>query len=300
MQHHYQADEQSVSSLKRILNRALFNLKTPIGKRTNIIGMVVIILSVMLSMFGTLQEIDSLTREIVRKIELGVTILFAVEYLLRVWVARNRKSYILSFLGLVDLLTWIPIVFGADPYLALRLLRILRLLKLLRYLSALRLFLASLRDVLDIILVVLATIALIALIGGNAIYLLEPENFGNAFAGTWWGFVTMTTVGYGDMVPKTAEGKMVATALMLIGISIFALLTGTISVKISHLLINNRECSKCDHTISDDYDYCPFCGSAQTEVEKLYCSQCGNEHHDDDHYCAVCGTAFMRQENDNK
>ncbi len=289
MQHHFSDDEQNVSPLKRSLNRALFDLKTPLGRRTNTIGMVVIVLSVILSMVGTLQQIDSRIRELIRVVEFSVTILFAIEYLLRLWVARKPKSYLFSFLGLVDLLTWLPIVFGADPYLALRLLRILRLLKLLRYLGALRLFLASLRNVLDIILVVLATIGMIALIGGNAIYLLEPDTFENAFAGTWWGFVTMTTVGYGDMVPHSAEGKVVATILMLIGISIFALLTGTISVKISHLLVNSRDCIHCGHTISGDYSFCPYCGNAQKETEIPICESCGNEYEQDDEYCSSCG-----------
>ncbi len=254
--------------LRTLVNRALFDLNCRIGRTTNIAGMSIIIVSVFLAMIGTLGSIPPASKVVIHTIEFVATAVFAIEYFLRLWSAHRPWRYALSFYGIVDLMTWLPLLLIGDVTLAIRMLRILRLLKLLRYLRALELFLRSMRDVLDIVLILVIAIVIIALIAGNLIFFLEPETFQNAFIGTWWALVTMTTVGYGDMVPQTVGGKIEAAALMLMGISLFALLTGTISVKVAQMLKRNQNCMLCSRGINGEYRYCPHCGVEQSvEIE---------------------------------
>jgi len=188
------------------------------------------------------------------------------EYLLRIAVAQRPLRYALSFYGVVDLLTWLPLLLGQGSA-ALRLLRIVRLLKLLRYMGALRLFLASMRDAAELVLVVVGAISGIAIIAGNLIHLIEPDTFSNAFVGAWWALVTMTTVGYGDLVPHSESGMVIAALLMMTGIVMFAMLTGTISVKIASLIHQDAKCPACAARIRASHRFCPHCGDPQTAQE---------------------------------
>ena len=137
------------------------------------------------------------------------------------------------------------------------------MLKLLRYLRAMRLFFSSMLDIFDVVFVVLATIIIIVLISGNVIHMLEPQTFPNAYIGCWWALVTMTTVGYGDMVPLTISGKLTASVLMLAGITTFALLTGTVSIKLAELLNERHSCKACARPVSRRANYCSSCGAEQ-------------------------------------
>lgn len=222
--------------LRARLNRWLFDLSSPAGRRTNAALMIVIIVSVIIGMLGTITHLAEQWKAWFYTVEVGVICLFMIEYITRLLTARRPLSYALSFYGLVDLATLLPLLILGDANTAIRLLRVFRLLKLIRYLRALQLFIASLRDVFEIVAVVISAISIIVLVAGNLIYLLEPENITNAFEGCWWSLVTMTTVGYGDIVPHSAAGRILASVLIMVGISIFAMLTGVISVKISQSL----------------------------------------------------------------
>lgn len=267
-----------------LLNTALFNLDSRLGRVVNITGMLVIAFSVVLSMVSTLDVITAEQSILVEKIEISVTMFFTLEYFLRLIAANKPLKYAFSFYGLIDLLTWLPLFIFGDVHLAIRLLRVMRLLKLIRYLRALHLFLSSLEDTIDSLLVVVCAILIIILIAGNVIHAIEPETFPDAFIGSWWGLVTMTTVGYGDIVPHTAIGKIIAAVLMITGITMFAMLTATISVKIAGVINNDK-----DHQFSKNKSYCSHCGIKQ-KIEPFKCLQCG--HHltkGNDYYCAKCG-----------
>ncbi|MEJ1335486.1 MAG: ion transporter [Candidatus Sedimenticola sp. (ex Thyasira tokunagai)] len=250
-------------SLREGINTILFDLHHPWGRNANMFGMLVILGSVLLSMVGTLDRVTEQARELIHYVEIIITLLFAMEYLLRAYSAHQPPKYLLSFYGLVDLFTWLPLLLFGDVFLAIRLLRILRLLKLLRYLRAIRLFFASMIDVFDIVFVVLATIIIMVLVSGNLIHFLEPETFGNAFMGCWWAIVTMTTVGYGDIVPATTAGKLLASVVMMMGITMFALLTGTISIKLSEHVAKHKECIDCGEEIAEHAPFCEHCGAKQ-------------------------------------
>ncbi|MDQ6966430.1 MAG: ion transporter [Mariprofundaceae bacterium] len=244
----------------------LFEIRSPLGRWCNMAIRGLIIVSVLISMAGTVKGIDSDMRMLIRQFELVITWLFAAEYLLRIYAARRPRSYALGFYGLVDLLTILPLFLVGDPNLALRLLRILRLIKVVRYMQALRLFLASMSDTLEILGAVLGAIFIGAILAGNMVYAVEPETFTDAYAGAWWGIVTMTTVGYGELVPHTLAGKAVAVALMVIGISMFAMVTGVVSVKVARALHHDVHCVSCKRNIAPDFPHCPYCTAAQPPV----------------------------------
>ncbi len=253
------------NSVRHLLNSMLFDVHNPLGRSTNFIITAIIIVSVLLSMAGTMKDIDPVTASLIQAVELWVTVLFSIEFLARCYSARNVRAYLFSFYGIVDMLAILPMLLVGDPNLALRLLRIVRLLKLVRYLRALRLFISSMKDTLEILLVVFGGIALGAVLAGNVIYSLEPETFDNAFTGAWWSIVTMTTVGYGDVVPHTLAGRMVAVSLMVAGICMFAAVTGVVSVKIARSLHHGVACQTCNKPIAAEYDYCPFCAAPQVQ-----------------------------------
>jgi len=249
--------------LRAVLNGFLFDLNSRRGRVTNMLIMGLIVTSVLLSMVGTIEELSVNIKHGVWLFEIVIGLLFGAEYFLRLYAARRRMEYALSFYGLVDLLTWLPLLLFSNGFLAIRLLRIFRLLKLVRYLRALRLFFASLIEVFDMVFVVLSAICIIVLCSGNLIYLIEPETFKNAYMGCWWSLVTMTTVGYGDIVPHSIPGKIEAAVLILVGITMFALLTGTISVKLVDHLHQQKPCPDCGDRISPSANFCSGCGVRQ-------------------------------------
>ncbi len=263
MKHHYQRKDASDSPLKAWLNTSLFDLRSPLGRTTNLLIMFVIAASVFISMFGTLESISSDLRDSILLFEKVTTLFFAAEYFLRIYAAHDRRGYALSSYGLIDLLTWLPLLLFGQVTIAVRLLRVLRLLKLIRYLRAMRLFFASMADIIDIVFVVLATICIIVLVSGNLIHYIEPETFHDAFIGCWWSLVTMTTVGYGDLIPQTVGGKIEAGVLMLTGITMFAILTGTVSIKLSEHLQNKSICHHCQQNTPAGAKFCHHCGTKQ-------------------------------------
>ncbi|MDX8388130.1 MAG: ion transporter [Ghiorsea sp.] len=243
------------------LNRCFFDLSTTLGRTINLMFMILVIGSVIISMIGTLKSVPSDIRVRIESFEIFITYVFALEYILRIYSARWRKKYALSFNGLIDLLTWAPLLIFGVMSMPIRLLRVLRLLKLLRYMRSLTALFSSMSDIANLIFVVVSSIAIIVIVFGNAMFLIEPETFPNAFIGSWWSLITMTTVGYGDIIPQTALGKGLAIVLILIGISMFALLTGTISARLSEHLQYRHRCRHCELTIPAQSYYCPHCGT---------------------------------------
>lgn len=245
------------------LNTMLFDVHSKLGKTTNLTITLLIIISVLISMSGTMKNLDPLLVEQIHLLEFWVTVIFAVEFLARCYSARNTRAYLFSFYGVVDMLAILPMLLIGDPNLAIRLLRIVRLLKLVRYLRSMRLFISSMRDTLEMLAMVFGGIALGAVLAGNIIYMIEPETFSSAFEGAWWGIVTMTTVGYGDVVPHTLAGRAIAICLMVVGICMFAAVTAVVSVKIARSLHHGVKCDGCGKGIAPEFPYCPYCRTKQ-------------------------------------
>jgi len=254
-------------AFRRTLNTMLFEVHSKLGRRVNMSIMLLIVVSVLISMSGTIKGMDEIWMQRIRMVEEWVTALFAIEFVMRCYAARNVRAYLFSFYGIVDMLAVLPMLLIGDPNFAIRLLRIVRLLKLVRYLRALRLFVSSMRDTMEMMLVVVGAIALGAILAGNVIYAIEPETFSSAFEGAWWGIVTMTTVGYGDVVPHSLAGRAIAVALMVVGICMFAAITGIVSVKVARAVHHGVQCHGCGKSIAPEFPYCPFCAARQEHEE---------------------------------
>ena len=256
-----------LSGPRRVLNEVLFDTRTLGGRITNISMLVLIMIVVIGSMINTVDVYNAQWGEQIHQFERWVLYTFAVEYVLRVYSARNRKHYILSFNGIVDLITVLPLFIVGGSFVLVRLLRLARVIKVAISIPVVRSLFSSLKGSLKLLLGVLGTIGLISVMVGNMIYILEPQTYSNAFEGTWWSLVTMSTVGYGDFVPQSAVGKMLAASLIMSGICMFAMVTAVISVKVGRMINNSAKCTTCNHGIAPDYLYCPHCASAQEQAQ---------------------------------
>jgi voltage-gated potassium channel len=209
-----------------------------------------------------------------RAAEWFFTIVFTIEYILRLWSVERPWKYVFSFFGIVDLLAVLPtylsvLLPGAQSMLvirALRLLRIFRVLKLARYLREARQLSAALRASVIKIVVFLYTVLTIVLIIGALMYHVEgpAHGFTSIPKGVYWAIVTLTTVGYGDVTPQTVLGQVRAAAVMILGYSIIAVPTGIVSVEIARV---------SGHRISTQV--CPVCAAEGHDHDAVHCKRCG-------------------------
>ncbi|MDQ6995395.1 MAG: ion transporter [Mariprofundaceae bacterium] len=259
-----------ISLLRGKLNHYLFDLSSLAGRITNYFILLLIVATVFLSMLDTVADYHVMLQDFLPIMESFILYFFLLEYALRVFSARKRLKYIKSFHGIIDLITILPLIFGMHSSILIRLLRLIRLFKITMYFPLLVNLFESIAGSLALLFAVLGTTTLISVIIGNIIYIVEPSTFPNAFEGTWWSLVTMSTVGYGDYVPHTVLGKLLAAFLILIGICMFAMVTAVISVRVGRMVHLNTKCMECNTTISSEYRYCPFCGSNQDDSVDLF------------------------------
>jgi len=261
------SDSQSnPGSLRLKLEGYLNDVDSRVAKYVNLTLVSLIIVSVICSMLITVKALPDEYRDTIKVAEYMFASIFLVEYLIRIFSAPNRLKYMFSFYGLIDLAAILPMfLFGSNETFALRLVRtisLFRMLKLIRYTRDVQVLLTSLSKSMMIIVMLISGIILLTLIGGNVIYLVEPENFDSAFDGVWWSLVTMSTVGYGDYVTHTLAGRIVAGAAMITGIVLFAIVTGLISSRIFEAtkVYERVHCRSCHASIERESNYCSFCG----------------------------------------
>jgi len=257
-------------ALKKHLNNYMFDLNHPVGKVLNYTIMVLILSSVLLSMIDTLASVHQVWDQQITAIQTMVLYTFLIEYILRVYAASDRKKYILSMYGVIDLLTVMPLVFGSTGSSIMRLVRLLRIMKLTQYFPVLGTLMRSVSGATHMILAVIATIIMVSIFAGNIAYMLEPETFGNAFVGTWWSLVTMSTVGYGDLVPHSAGGMILGGLLIVTGICVVAMMTAVIAVRVGRMVNMNKKCFECENSISSEFSFCPHCGQDQSDEIDLF------------------------------
>ena len=235
-----------------------------------------IILSVLVVILESVSSIQAAYHDAFVSIEWFFTILFSLEYLLRIYSAPRPLKYITSFYGVVDLLAILPTFLGLifDQYTflltirALRLLRMFRVFKLARYVKEAAVLVKALQLSIHKIIVFFGAVLTLVLILGSLLYLIEGEEngFTSIPQSVYWAIVTITTVGYGDIAPATVLGKILASVAMLTGYSIIAVPTGIISVEIGKAVKSGRI------------------------PKQVLCSDCGHDNHDSDaHYCKICG-----------
>jgi len=245
-----------------------FNSPDTLASRLFSLGLVLVILaSVVVGMCSTLKDLSDNEWLILGNAEYFFASVFVIEYILRLYAATDRLQYATSFYGIIDLIAIVPVFFIGmqNSSLALRLIRLLsliRLLKVIRYWGDLILLMMALKESRGSLIVVALCALALAVVGGNLLYYIEPDNFNTAFDGVWWTLVTMSTVGYGDIVPHSALGKVFAGFGMFLGIGIFAIITATITSKI-HVITEKAHtlCPRCKDVIAISSRYCMHCGS---------------------------------------
>lgn len=252
----------------------IFEADTFEGKFFDVILLITIALSIIIVILESVYSIRMSVGNTLRMVEWVITILFTIEYILRIIAVKRAGNYIFSFYGVVDLIAIIPtylsfIFVGAQSLMilrALRLLRIFRVFKMGRYISEGRLLALALQASFRKILVFLSTVLVLVLILGSLMYLIEGEErgFTNIPVSIYWAIVTLTTVGYGDIVPLTVAGKFLANFTMILGYAIIAVPTGIVTVEMARtrtIKISRKVCKECSTTGHDiNAKYCKFCG----------------------------------------
>lgn len=265
-------------STKELLHRIIFEADTPAGKLFDVLLLVFIMLSVLTVILDSVPHIHSEMPELFFDLEWFFTIIFTIEYLLRIYtVSKPFKNYIFSFYGIIDFLailpTYLSILIAGSQYLMVirifRMIRVFRILKLGRFIGATELLKKSILSSRHKIFVFLEVVMTVVFIMGSLMYLIEgPESgFTSIPRGIYWAIVTLTTVGYGDIAPVTVLGQFVASVVMILGYAIIAVPTGIITVEMQKmeskkLQLNTQVCSNCYYDAhDDDAEFCKHCGS---------------------------------------
>ena len=256
------------------LHEIIFGAETPAGKWFDILLIVCILASVLAVMLDSVAEVNNQYGSLLYSIEWFFTIIFTIEYILRLACVDRPQLYATSFFGIVDLLAIVPtyislFIPGSEYFLVIRILRILRIfrvLKLVQYMSEALLLMRALRASGRKIIVFLFTVITLVIIFGSMMYLIEgAENgFTSIPRSIYCAIVTLTTVGYGDISPQTNIGQMLAACIMILGYSIIAVPTGIVTVELSHLSSKKatKSCTDCSAEGHDnDADFCKYCGA---------------------------------------
>jgi len=267
--------------LRRRVFIVIFQSNTPAGKLFDVVLIAAILLSVTAVMLESISEVRERLGPALKAIEWGFTLLFTVEYVLRLWCVRRSRVYATSFYGVVDLLAVLPtylalFVTGSGYLLVIRILRILRLfrvLKLARYVTAADTLVEAMVQSWRKIFVFLYVIVTIVILFGSAMFLIEgPEHgFTSIPRGVYWGIVTLTTVGFGDITPQTPLGQAIASLVMILGYGIIAVPTGIYAAELRDVMTRRRsqlpcpECSRSGH--DEDSSYCRYCGASLSPEE---------------------------------
>lgn len=258
------------------LHETIYESNTPAGKTFDIALLFFIVGSIMVVMLDSIDSYHRKYGDIFLALEWMFTIVFTIEYILRLVCLKQPLRYVFSFLGIIDLLAIIPsylsiFLVGAQSLLvlrALRLLRVFRIFKLTHFLSEID-FLksaiaSSMKKISIFMLVVLSTVIIL----GSVMYLVErgENGFESIPDSIYWAIVTITTVGYGDISPVTALGKFIASIMMFIGYGIIAVPTGIITTDMAIAMRSRKQI----------HETCPGCGLEGHDGDARFCKVCGS------------------------
>jgi len=207
------------------------------GKIFDYTVQILILISLIGYALETLPDLAPEYRRILRIIEYICVILFSIEYLLRIYVAKKPSQYIFGFYGLIDILAILPFYIGATTDLrslrVFRIFRIFRAFKLVRYNRALKRFHQAWKIVKEEVVLFLIVTGIFLYLASAGIYYFEnpeqPEVFSSIFTSGWWSVVTLTTVGYGDVYPVTTGGRLFTFFILMIGVGIVTIPAGLVS-----------------------------------------------------------------------
>lgn len=267
-------DTTAVRSWQSRLHEVIYESHTRAGKIFDITLLAFIIISIVIVMLDSVEELNETYGRFFFIMEWFFTLAFTVEYILRLLCLRRPLRYVFSVLGIIDLLAIIPsylsfIYIGAQSLLvlrALRLLRVFRIFRLVHFLSEMRfLYVAvtnSIRKISIFILFVLSAVVIL----GSVIYLVEgrTNGFTSIPQSVYWAIVTITTVGYGDIAPVTPLGKMIASFIMLLGYGIIAVPTGIVTTEMALAAKSQKQANQA----------CPSCGREGHDHDARFCKYC--------------------------
>lgn len=258
---------------QRKLHTVIYEADTFGGKVFDIALLIAILISIVAVMLESVPSIQKDHGELLVNIELTLTVLFSIEYVLRIISIKKPLKYVFSFYGIVDLLSILPTyltMFGDYKHLSvirgLRLIRIFRIFKLGRFLSQGTEIASALRSSRPKIVVFSLTVLVICIIMGTIMYLVEsPEaGFTSIPRSIYWAIVTLTTVGYGDISPLTALGQGIASIIMLLGYAIIAVPTGIVTAELTRIDKKEHTTQNCPHCLKEGHDkdakHCKYCG----------------------------------------
>lgn len=271
------SQKSSQKNWKQKLHEVIYEADTPAGKLFDIVLLIAILVSIALVMLESVDSIDEKYHDALYVSEWVVTILFTIEYILRIISIKKPTKYIFSFYGIIDFLSTIPMylsMFFAGTHTlvafrALRLLRVFRILKLARFIGESNLLIKALKASRARISVFLFFVLILCVILGTVMYLVEgaDNGFTSIPRSVYWAIVTLTTVGYGDISPSTPLGQFIASAVMILGYAIIAIPTGIVS----------SEITKAHTKVHMNTQSCPNCSYEGHDDDAIYCNHCGTE-----------------------
>ncbi len=269
--------EKTKDTTQEKIWRVIFLSDTRIGRAFDIALLILITASVLVVMLESVEAYQQKYLQLFHGLEWFFTIIFTIEYAVRLAVVRKKRKYALSFFGLVDLLSILPtyialFLAGSQYFMVIRILRLLRMfrvLKMARHIGHANVLMNAMRASNPKIAVFLFFILTIVAIEGTLMYLIEGSHnpgFSSIPESIYWGIVTITTVGYGDIAPITVAGKVIASLIMLTGFAIIAVPTGIVTAELGRSMkkvdMDQRECSQCGWEGHDRAaNYCKHCGN---------------------------------------
>lgn len=276
---------------KARLHEIIYEADTPAGKLFDVILLIAILASIIFVMLESVSDFDLRYHGFLNIAEWVITILFTVEYILRIISVKRPWKYIFSFYGIIDFLATIPkylslIFVGTQVFIALRafrLLRVFRILKLSRYLGASNMLASSLKASRVKILVFLYTVIIVCIIFGTLMYLIEGESSGftSIPVSIYWCIVTLTTVGFGDIAPVTPMGQFIASIIMIMGYGIIAVPTGIVTAEYASQNKGFRKTPERIPEVDLNTEACPYCAAEGHKDNAKYCYNCGHLLHDE-------------------
>jgi len=263
------------------LHEIIFEADTPTGRAFDVLVIISILGSILAVMLESISGVAARYGPQLRALEWGFTILFTMEYLLRLIAVGKPAAYARSFFGVVDLLAVLPtylslLIPGSQALLVIRVIRVLRVfrvLKLVQFVKEATTLSAALRASMRKILVFLLAVLTMVVIMGSLMYIVEGEEHGftSIPKSVYWAIVTLTTVGFGDITPQTPLGQFLSTIVMIMGYGIIAVPTGIVSVEMANAFreVSSQACQQCSaEGHPPGAKYCKDCGAELNPQEE--------------------------------
>ncbi len=276
---------KELSPLREKIHEIIFEADTPTGKVFDVILLIAIVASLIVVMLESVEAINIKYHDLFFALEWVFTIFFTIEYGLRLYSVKKPLKYALSFFGIIDLLAILPafldLFIAGTHYLivirTLRILRVFRIFKLTKFLKESSLIMNALRASQAKITVFMVFVLLMVTIVGSIMYLIEGGTEGSGFTSIprsiYWAIVTLTTVGYGDIAPRTEIGQFLAAVVMIMGYAVIAVPTGIVSAE----MVNTA--SDPDNHKFDEISTqaCRSCSKEGHDIDAVFCKFCGDE-----------------------